>query len=65
MLFCKGVTPEIAVEVKLSSNPQVNKGFYIACDDLNVKHRFLVYSGKDVYLLRPEVYAVPLEGLCE
>ncbi|MGI9558799.1 MAG: ATP-binding protein [Thermodesulfobacteriota bacterium] len=65
LLLCKGTTPEVAIEVKLSSNPGTKKGFDIACDDLNVKHRLVVYPGKETYYLKKNVLAVPLTELCK
>ncbi len=64
LLLCRGITPEIAIDIKLSSNPKTRKGFDIACDDLNVRHRFVVYPGEETYLLKPKTYAVPPAELC-
>lgn len=37
--------PEVAVEVKRSTAPTVSAGYYRACGDLGVRHRFLVHPG--------------------
>lgn len=36
-----------AIEIKASRTPNLKKGFHIACEDLKVKNKFVVYTGKD------------------
>ena len=36
-----------AVEIQLSRTPRPTKGFHIACEDLKVKRKFVVYGGDD------------------
>lgn len=38
-----------AVEIKSSLTPTLKKGFHMACEDLNVKRRFVVYTGDDKF----------------
>jgi predicted AAA+ superfamily ATPase len=40
-----------AVEVKRSSAPKIERGFYSACADLNPQRRFLVYPGSERFPL--------------
>lgn len=61
----KGGTPEIAVEIKRSSAPSPDKGFSIACNDLGVRARYLVYPGEETFPLRYGAVAIPLRGLAE
>jgi len=61
LILTKGGKPEIAIEIKRSSVPKPGKGFYIACDDLNIKHRYIIYSGDEAYPLRSNIWASPLK----
>ena len=38
-----------AVEIKASRAPSLTKGFHIACEDLNVKRKFVVYTGEEIF----------------
>ena len=38
-----------AVEIKASRTPTLKKGFHMACEDLNVNRKFVVYTGDDVF----------------
>ena len=38
-----------AVEIKASRTPTLRKGFHMACEDLKVKQKFVVYSGEDAF----------------
>ncbi len=50
-----GGKPVIAVEIKRSSAPKIEPGFTIACDDLAIMNRFVVYSGRDSYPARDRI----------
>ena len=63
LLLTKGGKPAIAIEVKRASNPSVGKGFHIACNDLNIAHRYVVYPGVEAFRLREDVWATPLADL--
>lgn len=39
-----------AVEIKASRTPSIKKGFHMACEDLKVKKKFVVYTGEDKFL---------------
>jgi len=41
-----------AVEIKRSLSPRVPKGFSVACHDLQVERRFVVYPGEDRFPTR-------------
>lgn len=51
-----------AIEIKRSSAPTVEPGFHVACDDLKVEKRFVVYSGDERFPLHAGTVAI---GLCE
>lgn len=38
-----------AVEIKASRMPILKKGFHMACEDLNVKEKFVIYTGEDKF----------------
>ena len=49
-----------AIEIKRSLAPTVSRGFYSACEDLGLIHRFLVYPGADTYKLKDSITVVSL-----
>lgn len=49
-----------AVEIKSSKTPTLKKGFYVACEDLKVTRRFVVYTGEDTFSLGNETTAISL-----
>ena len=61
LLLLKNGEPQIAVEIKLnSSKPKPRRGFYQACDDLQIEQRWVVYPGSEIFLLSQEVQILPL-----
>ena len=38
-----------AIEIKSNRTPTLKKGFHIACEDLKVKRKFVVYAGEDEF----------------
>lgn len=52
-----------AVEIKRSLTPKVERGFHVACADLNPRRRFVVYPGKERYRLAEDIEAVSLLDL--
>ena len=61
----KGGKPEIAIELKRSMAPSPDKGFSVACDDLQITHRYLVYPGLERIPLRHGAQAIGLQALAE
>ena len=53
----------MAIEIKRSSAPTLQKGFAIACDDLQVEQRYLVYPGQEAFPMRHGVQAIGLVEL--
>jgi hypothetical protein len=47
-----------------SLSPKVDRGFYIACEDLKPSRQWIVYPGQDSFALSPGTEAVPLAQLC-
>jgi predicted AAA+ superfamily ATPase len=52
-----------AIEVKRSLSPKVEKGFHLACEDLQPEHKLIVYPGTDGFPLSHGVEAVGLATL--
>ena len=49
-----------AIDIKLSSAPAVDRGFYNAASDIGAERRILVHKGKDSFPMRHGVEAMPL-----
>jgi uncharacterized protein len=52
-----------AIEIKRGLAPRLEKGFHVACDDLEPTRRLVVYSGDDRYPLGQGIEAIPLAAL--
>ena len=44
-----GLDDYCAVAIKANRTPSLKKGFHIACEDLKVKQKFVVYTGEDKF----------------
>lgn len=62
LLLERAGQPWMAIEIKRSSAPTLSKGFDIACDDLNIEQRYVVYPGTDRFPMR---YGTEAVGLVE
>ncbi len=60
LIFDRGGRPELAVEIKRSSAPTLDRGFSTACDALGIDARYVVYPGDQVFPLRHGAQATPL-----
>jgi predicted AAA+ superfamily ATPase len=56
----QGFRQNIAIEIKRSSAPSVSKGFHIGCEDIGVKHRYVVYPGNERYPISNGITVIPL-----
>jgi len=63
LLFERGGTIEMAIEIKRSSAPSVTKGFRLACDTLKPKAAYLVHSSDETWPAGKDVTAVSLSDL--
>lgn len=63
LLLESGGKPGMAIEVKRSSAPTLDRGFGTACDDLKISQRFVVYPGEDTYPLRHGAQAISLAAM--
>ena len=65
MLELPGKAGRWAIEIKHGLTARPEKGFYIACEDIEPKRCFVVYSGKGVYPVSPDVEATGVRELAE
>jgi predicted AAA+ superfamily ATPase len=63
LVLSVGNRPLIGIEVKRSSAPSPQKGFAIACDDLAITRRFVVYPGTERFPLRHGAEAIGLSDM--
>lgn len=61
----QGGRPAIAIEIKRSTAPSLDKGFGVACDDLGITERYVVYPGTERFPLRQGATALGLRELAE
>jgi hypothetical protein len=54
-----------AFEIKRSPASKPAKGFYVACEDIKPRHRFLVHSGTDRYPIAAHLEAIGLTEIAE
>lgn len=65
MVLERGGVPWMAVEIKRSTAPTLSKGFDIACTDLQIQQRFVVYPGTERFPLRQGAQAIGLAALMQ
>jgi predicted AAA+ superfamily ATPase len=63
LVLARGGQPEMAIEIKRSMTPSPEKGFAIACDDLQITQRYVVYPGTESFALRQGAQAMGLGDL--
>jgi len=63
LLLERGGKPWMAIEIKRSTAPSLSKGFEIACDDLGITQRHVVYPGTDSFPMRYGTQAIGLVEL--
>ena len=49
-----------AIEIQSGKTPNIKKGFHIACEDLAVKRKFVVYTGEDTFPIGNETTVISL-----
>jgi predicted AAA+ superfamily ATPase len=53
-----------AIEIKLSLSPKIEKGFYIAAEDIKPDKCFVVYPGTERYPIKKDIEAISLQDIC-
>jgi predicted AAA+ superfamily ATPase len=61
----KSGQPWMAIEIKRSTSPTLSKGFDIACNDLGVAQRYVVYPGSERFPMRQGGTAIGLADLMQ
>jgi predicted AAA+ superfamily ATPase len=59
----QGGKPKIAVEVKRAMAPSPERGFAVACDDLHIEQRYVVYPGLERIRVRHGAQTIGLQEL--
>jgi hypothetical protein len=54
-----------AIEIKRSLTPKLEKGFYLACEDIDPARRILVYPRTETFPLKESVEARPLKSAAQ
>jgi uncharacterized protein len=65
LLIERAGQPWMAIEIKRSTTPSLSKGFDIACADLNIEQRFVVYPGSERFPMRYGTQAIGLVELMQ
>jgi predicted AAA+ superfamily ATPase len=52
-----------AIEIKRSSAPKLERGFYHACQDLEPQRRFVIYNGSEKYQFNSNTEAINLRDM--
>jgi len=58
IIVTRGGIAQIAVEIKYSSTPSLGKGFFIACNDLQLDKRFVIAPVEDNYTMKNGVTVI-------
>lgn len=53
----------LAIEIKHSLSPKINKGFYEVCKDIKSTQCYIVYGGDEKFPLGNDIYAIGLKDL--
>jgi uncharacterized protein len=54
-----------AVEMKRSATPKLERGFFLACEDVKPARKFVIYPGNDTYRMKEDITATSLSSFCE
>lgn len=54
-----------AIEIKRSSAPKVERGFFSACEDLRPTQKWVVYPGQESYPVSSDIQTISLHAMCE
>jgi predicted AAA+ superfamily ATPase len=49
LVLVKGITPVVAIEIKLTNAPLISKGFYQSIEDLKLGQGFVITPGSETY----------------
>lgn len=54
-----------AIEIKASHTPKLGRGFHMACEDLPIEEKFVVYAGMDEFPINNDVTVISLPGMLD
>ncbi len=54
-----------AIEIKATPTPKLQKGFHIACEDLKVKRKWVIYTGEETFPMGNDITALSLQSFTE
>ena len=54
-----------AIEIKKSTAPKLGPGFHLACSEIGVSKKYVVYGGEDEFSLGQDVIAISLPLLMQ
>ncbi len=60
LILAKGQKPVACIEIKLSTSPQISKGFYQAIADLKTLHNFVIIPNGEAYVSKEKTKVVSL-----
>jgi|WetSurMetagenome_2_1015567.scaffolds.fasta_scaffold184712_2 uncharacterized protein len=63
VLLPPGGKPPVAIEIKFTLSPSLSKGYKEAFSDLGCQKGFLIYPGRESFLLSREVTVLPVSNL--
>jgi predicted AAA+ superfamily ATPase len=63
LLLFDGKNRPVAIEIKYSSSPKVERGYWNVLEDLSCKKGFVVYPGTEAYPLGRNVSALPVKNI--
>ena len=65
LLLVQGLVPKIALEIKFSSAPKAEKGFFQAIEDLNTKENYLIAPVSSDFPLREDIQVKTLQSFLD
>lgn len=51
-----------AIEIKASRSPTLKKGFHLACEDLKVNKKFVIYSGEETFFINQDISVMSISS---
>ena len=64
LLKLPGHTAPWAIEIKRGPAPGIERGFHLACDDVQPGRRVVMYGGTERFPIAGNIDAMPLTDLC-
>jgi hypothetical protein len=65
LLFERGGSVELAIEIKRTTAPDVSRGFHLARADVRPREAFVVHGGTETWPMPDNVTAIALRELCQ